>query len=243
MADLALNDSLIDEYLKYKIGGEFDTNKMRKLLKYIQPFFLKNTHKSMSDPAMPMQLSNDPLIEIIDIDNDEALVQKTILKLMLTDKYITVNYKILNIDNTLEKLKPKYGATYPNSIGKTEAIEHIKFLLSDAKWIKITDGYIATSASWEDNKSLLEQIIPNIAIDLTIVGADKNTSNFVIDQTKKDEINSLIPNLSNVKATRLNQNIHDRYIETDKLKILLSSGFEHLNQSSSKDFTYIVEIK
>jgi hypothetical protein len=162
---------------------------------------------------------------------------------MLTNNYIGVDYKILNINNSNEKLKPKYGATYLNSIDKNKAIEHIKFLLSDANWIKITDGYIATSSRWNDNKNLIEQIVPNIEIDLTIIGADKERKTLVLTQSQKDEIKALVPNLRDVKASRLAPNIHDRYIETDKLKILLSSGLEHLNSISNKDFTYVIEIK
>jgi len=244
MADLALSDPLIDEYLKFKFQDEYNPETIRKLFKYIQPFAIRSNNQWMQDPAIPLQLANDPLIEIIDDCSDEELVQNTILKFMLTDNRIGVDYKVINIKDSFEKLKPKYGATYPvNSIDKDKAIKHIKFLLSDASWIKITDGYIATSSRWNDNKNLIEQIVPNIEIDLTIVGADKERRIFTLTQSQKDEIKILIPNLNEIKASSLTQNIHDRYIETDKLKILLSSGLEHLNSSSTKDFTYVIEIK
>jgi len=243
MADLALSDPLIDEYLKFRFQEEYNPETIRKLFKYIQSFAIRSNNQWMQDPAMPLQLESDPLIEIVDGCSDEELVQNTILKLMLTNKPIRVNYRILNINDFYEKLKPKYGATYLNNTDKHKAIEHIKFLLSDASWIKITDGYIATSSQWDNNKNLIKQIVPNIEIDLTIVGADKEKKAFVLTQPQKDEIKALIPNLRNVNTSSLTPNIHDRYIETDKLKILLSSGLEHLNLISNKDFTYVIEIK
>jgi hypothetical protein len=242
MADLALSDPLIDEYLKFRFQEEYNPDTIRKLFKYIQPFAVRSSNQLMQDPAIPLQLANDPLIEIIDDCTDEELVRNTILKFMLTNKPIRVNYKILNINDFYEKLKPKYGATYLNSTDKNKAIEHIRFLLSDASWIKITDGYIATSSQWDNNKNLIKQIVPNIEIDLTIVGADKERETFALTQPQKQEIKALIPNLNEVKSSMLTSNIHDRYIETDKLKILLSSGLEHLNLSSDKDFTYVIEI-
>jgi len=243
MPDLALSDALIDEYLKYKFQDTYNTNRVRKLFKYIQPFAMRENNSWMSDPSMPLQLENDPLIEIVDTCTDEELVQNTLLKFMITDNHSTTNYKMLNINDTFEKLQPKYGATYPNARDKNKAQEHIKFLLSDANWIKITDGYIATPRIWRDNKRLLSDIIPNIHIDLIIIGADKTSKKYILSQSEENELKSLMTNLKNIKAFKIDINTHDRYIETNRLKILLSSGLEHLSSSSNKDFTYIVESK
>ncbi len=245
MADLALNDSLINEYINYKLQGSYNSTTIRKLFKYIQPFTIRDDNIWMSDPAIALQLESDPLIEVIDACSDIDLVQNTLLKLMLIDTAINPlpMHTIINILNNNEKLKIKYGATYPSSLDKNKAQEHIKALLSDAGYIMITDAYVSTSRKWNDNKNLIADIVPNINIDLTIIGADKDASIYVIDKSKKDELKRLLPNLKVVKSTQINQNTHDRYIETDKLKILLSSGLEHLSSSSSKDFTYIVEIK
>lgn len=243
MADLALNDVLINEYLNYKFQDNYNSNIIRKLFKYIQPFAIRNDNIWLSDPGMAHQLETDPMIEIIDPCSDAILVQNTVLKFMITDTHISSSYKTLNLNNSLELLKPKYGATYINAANKINANEHIKFLLSDARWVKITDGYIATSRRWNDNKNILSNIIPLSSIDVKIVGADKNLRINSISQSKQNELKTLSSNLWNVGAISLPINVHDRYIETDKLKILLSSGLEHLSVTSPKDFTYIVEIK
>lgn len=234
MADLALSDYLMDEYLKYKFQENFDTNKIRKLFKYILPFVMRESYPLLSDPSIPMQLENDPLIEIIDNCSDEELIQSTRLKLMLIDKPITSapTFTTVNISGLSEKLQPKYGASYPNSTDKNKAQAHIKALLSDAHWIKITDGYIANN-DWNSNKALINTLIPHKKLDLTIV-----TNNF----TQKSDLEAIC-NTWNVRTPQFPSNIHDRYIETDKVKILLSSGLFHLSSSSNKDFTYIVEIK
>ena len=242
MADLALNDSLINEYLAYRFEENYDRTKIRKLFKYIQPFPLKDSYDLMNDPSIAMQLESDPLIEIVGSCTNEELVQNTILKLMLIDSASSSNYRTLNINDSYEKLKPKYVGTYPNNFGKNKAQEHIKALLSDAQWIKITDGYIATPRQWSANKSIVRDIVPIKILDLTIVGADKDDRRLVINANEKEELKSICNDWT-IIGTSLNNNIHDRYIETNKLKILLSSGIEHLSSASNKDFTYVVEIK
>lgn len=246
MADLVLHDSLVDEYLNYKLSINFDKSKTQKLLKYILPFPVKINHQ-LIDPSMPKQLEeSDPLIEISDELNDFDLVQSSRLKLMLIDKAITPLplFTTVNISGILpEKLQPKYGATYPpNATDKNKAQEHIKALLSDASWVIITDGYIANS-DWITNKALISALLPNDNITITIVGANISINQPSLDVTKKLEIESLCSNWT-VNCSAMNSTItHDRYIETNKVKILLSSGLYHLSTSSQKDFTYVIELK
>jgi hypothetical protein len=40
-----------------------------------------------------------------------------------------------------------------------------------------------------------------------------------------------------------NNSIHDRYIITDKVKALLSSGLSNLDDNSNKDFSYMVVVE
>lgn len=246
MADLVLHDSLVDEYLKFKDNSSFNKSKIQKLFKYILPFSLKDNHPLMQDPAIKMQLEgSDPLIEISNEVDMAVLVQNSSLKLMLIDRNITPTptFTTVNIMGIIpEKLQPKYGATYPNAIDKTKAKAHIKALLSDASWVTITDSYIANQ-DWNQNKTLINELVPHKAMDLTIIGSNGSIGSFSITELQKQEIKSLYNNWI-VKCRALNiRIIHDRYIETNKLKILLSSGLYHLSESSQKDFTYIIELK
>lgn len=252
MADLVLSDSLVDEYLKYKFNDGFDKNKTQKLLKYILPFPLKNNHSLMQDPAMAMQLDgSDPLIEISNIIDDLSSVQNSRLKLMLVDRVTTASsFTTVNISGMLpEKLQPKYGATYPSATDKVKAQEHIKALLSDATQIKVIDSYI--DSQWKENKTILSNMLPRKSFDLTIESGSQISRNGRIqierpklDSAKEKELKQLCAAWQVQSPKILNTDkIHDRYIETDKIKILLSSGLYHLSTSSSKDFTYIIELK
>ncbi len=248
MADLVLHDDLVEDYLKYKFNDSFDHMKIRQLLKHIHTFYLKKNHPLMSDPSSIGQLDgSDPLIEISDEIDDSILVQTSRLKIMLINKVISPlpSFTTLNILNINEKLKLKYGATYPNQLDKNKAQEHIKALLSDAVWIKITDSYIDYDASqWLENKSTITNIIPKKVIDLTIVSGSQTSNREKLNSIKEEELR-IICSFWIVKPSQiLNTNrIHDRYIETDKVRILLSSGLYHLSSTSTKDFTYVIELK
>lgn len=208
------------------------------MLKYIQFFLVsQNQHQIFSDPSFVAQINNDPLLNMVDSCTENELVNYTTLKLQLVDKYSIVTFTQVNVVPILansEKLDMTIGATFENATGKDKAIDHIKALLSDAKYINITDGYVEyDSNQWTENKKLLDKILPKKAIDITIL-----TKGF----SKKAELESLCSQW-NIKSKEIGINIHDRYIETDKLKILLSSGLFHLSTNSHKDFTYMVKVK
>ncbi len=238
MNALCLNDSLVSQYLKYILNSEFDKKKVRNLLKYIHPFIVSvNQHPIFQDPAIMQQINNDPLLNIVDDMNSEELVGLTSLKLQLVDNSGSNDFTSVNVAPLLansEKIDMLISATYENSKGKDKAIFHIKALLSDAKWIKITDGYISENPSqWNKNKILLNNLLPKVTMDITIVSEAFS---------KKREVESLYTDWT-VKAEEISNNIHDRYIETDKLKILLSSGLYNLSETSTKDMTYMVKLK
>jgi len=59
------------------------------------------------------------------------------------------------------------------------------------------------------------------------------------DDSRKSDLE--IYNLRwNIVKNKFDFNIHDRYIKTDKVEIILSSGFLNLS-NTAKDFTYIVK--
>lgn len=239
MSALCLNNTLVEQYIKYISHTKFDALKVRNLLKYIHPFLVsKNQHQIFLDPSMLMQISNDPMIHIVNDTDDESLVTSTTLKLQLVDKcnpdsnYTQVNVTPLFATN--EKIDMSIGATYENSKEKDKAISHIKALLSDAKWIKVTDKYIQENTSqWDENKKLIETLVPKKSVDIIIVNDGFS---------KKNELENLCGEWS-IKAEKLPINTHDRYIETDKIKILLSSGLYNLSTNSEKDLTYRIKIK
>lgn len=238
MSALCLNNTLVSEYLNYISQDSFDTKKVQNMLKYIQSFLVsQNQHQFFSDPSFVMQINNDPLLNMVDSCSEDELVKFTALKLQLVDKCDSVTFTQVNVVPILansEKVDMTIGATFENATGKDKAIEHIKALLSDAKYINITDGYIEyDNNQWSENKNLLDTILPKKVIDITFIASNC---------TKKSELASLCSQW-NIKTKIIGANIHDRYIETDKIKILLSSGLYHLSTNSQKDLTYMVKIK
>jgi len=239
MAEVVLNDDLIDEYLKYLFQDDFNPKKIQNLFKYIETFSLRDTHSIMDDPSMPLMLENDPLIEIVDGCSDEMLVDESTFKLMLTDKASIRSFTTLNILGRYEKLSKRFGGSYSNNIDKDKAQKHIKSLLFDAKWIRVSDRYISKNQSqWRDYQDILKSILPNSTIDVTI------QSYPIISDAYKKDLKNIFSNWKKIKGQEYNiRTTHDRYIETNKIIILLSSGLYHLSTKSRVDFTYIITIK
>lgn len=238
MSLLCLSDDLVTEYLNYKFDKNFDKNKIEKLFKYLQPFLVsQNQDKRFEDIALIAQLSADAVFKIVKAMPANELVKKTTLKLQLTSTKNEVDFTQLNIDAFpayTEKLAMRLSGTYPNNKNKHDAIKHIKALLSDAVFIKITDRYLAADENqWIDSKSVIEAIAPKNKIKLTIC-----TQGF----KKHSDLRNICSDWE-VKAKKISKNNHDRYIETDKVNILLSSGVFHLSPSSETDFTYVVNVK
>jgi hypothetical protein len=239
VADLVLSNALIDEYLKYIFQDDFNGKKIKKLFRYIEPFAIRDTHPMMSDPSMPMMLENDPMIEIIEDCSDDELVSKSRLKMMLVDRHMNAGFTILNILGINNKLDKRFGGTYPNSMDKNKAQKHIKSLLEDAKWIRIADRYLAESqAQWERYQEIFQSILPNSSLSLTFESSPS------IQNRHKVDLQKIFTHWKTIKGKIYDiYNTHDRYIETDKLIILLSSGIFHLSSSSNTDFTYVVTLK
>jgi hypothetical protein len=240
---LTLNITLLELYWKFLFSKDILDNNERKqvatLFNYIQMPIKISTHQHsrFKNPQLAKQQGH--FFKITNKGNDDELVRSTLLKLMLVDKILSSTFTTLNIFELNKNLDIKFSATYLNRINKSNAQEHIKSLLEDAKWIRIIDRYIAENRSqWSEYKTILENILPNNSITITI------QSNPQINQEHKNDLKSLFDNCKDIKGQSYNlATTHDRYIETDKIKILLSSGLYHLSSSSNMDFTYIISLK
>lgn len=247
MSVICLSDELVEQYLKFNFKKSFDKNTIQKLFKYLQPFLVSiSQHKIFEDPAFLPQIVNDPLLNPAGNLSNEELVQKTILKLMLVERKSKTNYTEVNIKPIFanqEKIDMLITATYVNANDKQGAINHIKDLISNGKYIKIIDRYISSQNSWNENLLLIEEILPKEKKDIIFECGSKLYHEPSLSTSQKQDLEHSC-NLWNIKSSLLNDSlIHDRYIETDKLKILLSSGWYNISTNSSKDFTYSIKIK
>jgi len=238
---LALNQELLSHFETIFIKKQtiaIDT-KIQNLVKYLHLPVLISTHQDnkYTNPQIAKQGGN--LFRVVNKQNDEALVKATKLKLMLSTDGTQATYPKVNI--TSDKLSPNFSATYKARQSRAKAKAHIKALLEDASSIEIVDKYLSvnngTFDTWQRvNLGILKTILPQKTITLNIY-CDNDWST-----TREQDLTSFYTGWSVVKQN-WNNSTHDRYIITDKVEILLSSGLSNLDDSSSKDFSYIVKVK
>jgi hypothetical protein len=241
---LALQCDLISEYFAFQKGKKenYDKGTILKLFKYLHPFTISVSQKNdigLSDEIV-QALSDDGLIKIRNRQDENDLIQNTTLKVMLLKDSAngTFPYPYINILD--DEIDVNFTATYKSGDTRIKAIEHIKQLLLDSTDIKIFDKYLFYKKNWKINRDIIVNIFP------------KN-SNIKIYTDKKENINDVKITIdkelffkricfTNLKTCNPKANLHDRYIETNKYQILLSSGLYYLS-NEKKDFTYIVKVK
>jgi len=243
MSMLALNESLLRLFYRIFIRKEkveYDW-KVIQFIKYIQLPVAISVHQLSPNLHQPQFLKQQgSLFTILQKDNDLELVKATKLKLMLTDKDTQNSFITVNIEN--DKIDINFSATYKKGESKRKAREHIKALLEDAKEIEIYDKYLARVNNGFDvwsqrNFPILRKILPQKNIKIKIFCEDWNNS-------READLKNLYGGWAIEQSwdNELNRKIHDRYIVTDKVEIILSSGLSNLDDRG-KDFTYIVKIR
>jgi len=245
MSMLALNESLLKLFYRIFIRKEkveYDW-KVIQFIKYIQLPVAISIHQ------LPPNLRQQPqflkqqgsLFTILHKKDDLELVKATKLKLMLTDENTPKSFITVNIEN--DKINVNFSATYKKGESRGKARKHIKALLEDAEEIEIYDKYLATVNNnnfdvWSQiNFPILKEILPQKNIKIKIFCEDWNDS-------RKADLKNLYEGWTIEQSwnDKLNRRFHDRYIVTDKVEIILSSGLSNLNDGG-KDFTYIVKIR
>ena len=238
---LALEDNLISEYIAFQKGkkSEYTRDTIIKLFKYLHlPFKMSVKQKNDIglDDAIAKSLSDNGTVKIGNFIDEDALIEATKLKLMLAKDRTCGTYPYPYINILDDETDVGFTATYKSGDNRDKAIEHIKALLKDANSIKIYDKYLSANSSWNNNKQVLFDILPEKTIQIDIycdihwnISRITDLTTFCSEWT--------------INKNNWDDTIHDRYIETDKVIILLSSGFIHLSTTSIKDFTYVVKIK
>ena len=243
MSYLALSNELVRQYWEYRYGSSFDKEKIRKLFKYIHPFLVSENQLPINPSDRPVIVKQimDPLMKCIENISEEDLVKKTQLKLMLTDR--NENKPFVTVNVMADEIKVNFTATYKANRSREKARKHIKALLEDASHIRIIDKYLVRDEKWNKCKQILKQILPqkNIRITILTTCGDRDSEKSIPGE-KKGELERLYSEWQ-IKGGQFNDaQYHDRYIETDKVRIVLSSGIENL-ADDGKDLTYVVEIK
>ena len=236
---LALDDELLKEYFAFEYNRvkDYDKTTIINLFKYLQPFKMSVRQKEalgLSDEKIK-SLRESGLLKIYRFENENDLIKNTKLKVMLTKDRVDGSYPYPYINILDDEVDVSFTATYKSGEPRDKAIEHIRALLLDANEISIYDRYLSANNSWDSNKQVLFQILPIKILNIKII-CDIHWTN-----DKENDFKNHCNDWT-IDKQEWNRDIHDRYIETDKVIILLSSGFINL-ASTTKDFTYIIKIK
>lgn len=224
---VVIDDDLFQEYHKFQKGEGFDQKKIRQLLHYYKKSIVSNIKQyEDNDVELPVNLKSQMAHSGLRRQSLEELAENcTLYKIILSSTKDTFPY--VNIMDDKQRLENNYSASFDMAEPRELAIKHLKSICLHAKKVVLYDRYFSSK---ERNVDLIKKILPQK--NLEIIYNDIND--------KHIESMKLYCGQWNFTKNPQMTNRHDRYlIVDDKLEIILTSGFDHLNDTSG-DFTYIV---
>ena len=156
---------------------------------------------------------------------EELAENCTLYKIILSSTKNTFPY--VNIMDDKQRLENNYSASFDMAEPRELAIKHLTSICLHAKKIVLYDKYFSSK---ERNLALMNKILPQKKLEI------------IYNDIDEQDIKSMEQNCSQWHFTKNPRmtNRHDRYlIVDDKLEIILTSGFDHLDDTS-RDFTYII---
>ncbi|PHQ65065.1 MAG: hypothetical protein COB99_06095 [Sulfurimonas sp.] len=243
---IAITKNILKEYYKFKNNISCNFGILEGFFLNFQPFVVSiNQLQSIGyETSTIMRLIQEKKTmdklnsRIINVSTQDELIQKSKLKLLLTETEQTSNYLTINIlENT--NIRKRYTGSYEKGESRTIAKKHIKQLLEDESNIKIYDTYMSLTTNYQYNINLLKFILPRNAVIKLYMREES------FPETAKNNMfkNALLSYRNDLAITclKIDSNIHDRYIKSNNQTILLTSGLRYL-QSKTKDFTYVVSV-
>lgn len=224
---MVLDHNLFVEYNKYKRGEGHNRQLVSKILSYYHNDFLTNVGqfahngiqitRSYKSALVSSGLKTQSLVE---------LAAMTTYKIILTDGQ--THFPYVNIDEG--RFNPAITTFYEGEAERGAAKDYLKNLcLGAKKSILLYDHYINSA---HDLDGLLKYIIPNAKIQF-IFSFDK------IDETHRNELLRTHQRLS-LKDLGAVPRHHDRYlIIDDSIEVVLTSGFEYL-QNQKKEISLVI---
>lgn len=224
---VVLDDDLFLEYHKFQKGEKFDKKKIRQLLHYFKKEIVSNIRQYQTNGVnLTVNLKAEMAHAGLRMQSLEELAENhTLYKIILSATKDTFPY--INIMKDNQVLENNFSASFDMAEPRELAIKHLTSMCLHAKNIIIYDRYFSNK---ERNITLIKKILPQKKLDIIY-----NT----IRQEHVDELKTWCP-LWNFIPNPQMTNRHDRYLIIDnRLEIILTSGFDHLNDTSG-DFTYII---
>lgn len=224
---IVIDDDLFREYHKFQKGEKFDQKKIKQLLHYYKKSLISNIKQYEDNgielsPNLKSQMAHSGLRK----QSLEELAENcTLYKIILSSTKNTFPY--VNIMDEKQRLENNYSASFDMAEPRELAIKHLASICLHAKKIVLYDKYFSSK---ETNIDLINKILPKKKLEI------------IYNDINENHINLMQQNCSQWSFTKNPRmtNRHDRYlIVDDQLEIILTSGFDHLNDTSG-DFTYIV---
>ncbi len=224
---LVLDHNLFVEYIRFKRGEGYNQPLVNKILSYYHNGFLTNigqfTHNKIQLPQnYRASLAHNGLITQTLVE----LAALTTYKIILTDGQ--THFPYVNINEG--RFNPAITTFFEGDAEREAAKDYLKNLcLGAKKSILLYDLYIN---SVHDLDALLRYIIPDAQIQF-IFSFDK------IDEAHRNELQRTHPRLSFKNLGPVTRH-HDRYlIIDDAIEVVLTSGFEYL-QNQKKEISLVI---
>lgn len=225
---VVLSDDLFVEYHKFKNGQPHDINIIKRLLHYYKNEIVSNVAQyTRNGVYLDKNLEKQMICSGLKKQELEELAMcHTIYKIILNTKNNAFPY--VNImDEQNEKIENNISSSYDIADSRQKAFSHLKAICTHTKRLTLFDRYFSKK---DYNATTLCRLLPKKKIDIYYNCISSEDIKRMQDECPAwNFIHS--PNVTGR---------HDRYlIVNDAIEIILSSGFDHLGQTSG-DFTYII---
>lgn len=248
---IAISENILREYIKFKNGNEStcDFKILEGFFKNFYPFVIsiqQLTNIGIEQKTiMTLIQSNKKFDELstrlVTANTIDELIEKSQLRLLLThdDGIKSLKYLTINILKNNYEISKKFSGTYEPGVPRHNAIKHIKSLIENSSNIKIFDKHMSWANNFYVNIAILKRVLPlNASVDLYL-------ENEIPMSTAKNDLfrDTLASERADLTVIwhEIDSDMHDRYIEADSIKVLMSSGLFYLKERK-KDFTYVVNI-
>lgn len=231
---VVVDNDLFLEYHNFQKGENYDKKKIKKLFHFYKKEIVSNIKQYEEtgvtlDSNLKAQMANGGLRRQSLEDLAEIFTRYKII-LSCTNN----NFPYVNIMDDKQQLENNYSASFDMAEPRALAISHLQSICKHAKKIVVYDKYFSSKlvngSSVSRNAELMKRILPSKKLDI------------IYNDITQEDITAMEQFCSLWKFTKDPQmtNRHDRYLVIDdKLEVILTSGFDHLNDDS-KDLTYII---
>ena len=231
---VVVDNDLFLEYHNFQKGSNYDKKKIKRLFHFYKKEIVSNVQQYEDtgvnlDSNLKAQMVHNGLKR----QSLENLAENcTLYKIILS---CTNNkFPYVNIMDDKQRLENNYSASFDMAESRALAIKHLKSICLHAKKVVLYDKYFSSKQANgtinSRNVDLMKNILPPKKLDIKY------------NDISQQDITLMEQYCKLWKFTKDPQiaNRHDRYlIIDDKLEVILTSGFDHLNDDS-RDLTYII---